>query len=159
MAGVRFLAFVAVTVVGCAGARMIPTTPAAPPEPVQPSAPMAMAAPLPAEVAASTSATEAPAAAPDPPTWETIYSRYFGPGTVGGCGRGRKCHAEAMADAPSAYAWLKQRGYIAGTQSPLVSRTNSCLRWFGGNMPPRGAPNDEAIRDLGAWVAGGAPDK
>jgi len=114
-------------------------------------------APHPPEAAASTTATEPPA--PAPPRWEVIYSRYFGPGTPGGCGQSRKCHVEAMADAASAYTWLRERGYIAGTRSPLVSPINSCLRWFGGNMPPRGTTNDEAIRDLEAWVAAGAPDK
>jgi hypothetical protein len=97
-----------------------------------------------------------PAAEPAPPTWATLYARYFGPGTEGSCGRAHGCHAEAMADADSAYRWLAQRGYIAGASSPLVSN-NSCLRWFGGNMPPRGGlPNEEATRDLGAWAAAGA---
>jgi hypothetical protein len=61
-----------------------------------------------------------------------------------------------MSDAPSAYEWLAQRGYIAGPQSALVSRSNSCLRWFGGNMPPRGTANDTAARDLEAWATAGA---
>jgi hypothetical protein len=60
-----------------------------------------------------------------------------------------------MADAGSTYSWLVQRGYIAGAQSPLVKK-NSCLRWFGGNMPPRGEPNEAAARKLEAWVARGA---
>jgi hypothetical protein len=63
-----------------------------------------------------------------------------------------------MPDAKGAYTWLAQRGYIAGSGSALVSRTNSCLRWFGGNMPPRGQPNDDAVRDLTAWVSAGAED-
>jgi hypothetical protein len=63
-----------------------------------------------------------------------------------------------MSDPSSAYSWLASRGYIAGTGSAIVDPRNSCLRWFGGNMPPRGAPNDEAVRDLMAWVAAGAAD-
>jgi hypothetical protein len=63
-----------------------------------------------------------------------------------------------VADASSAYAWLEKRGYIAGVQSPLVSSSNSCLRWFGGNMPPRGKVNSQAARDLTAWAAAGAPN-
>jgi hypothetical protein len=63
-----------------------------------------------------------------------------------------------MTDAPSAYGWLVQRGYIDGARSVLVSKTNSCLRWFGGNMPPRGEANGGAARDLEAWVAAGAPE-
>src|SRR5271165_18228 len=97
-----------------------------------------VAPPLPTEAEVETPA----------PTWSAIYARYLGPGTEGGCGRSRACHAATMSDAPSAYSWLAQRGYIAGAQSPLVSATNSCLRWFGGNMPPRGGANDHATRDL-----------
>jgi len=90
------------------------------------------------------------------PTWGLIYARYFAPETEGGCGRAGACHRSQTADAASTYEWLSERGYIAGTQSPLVSPTNSCLRWFGGNMPPRGQPNASAARDLNAWVAAGA---
>jgi hypothetical protein len=61
-----------------------------------------------------------------------------------------------MSDAASAYSWLEQRGYISGAQSALVSKTNSCLTWFGGNMPPRGGRDEDAERDLGAWAAAGA---
>jgi hypothetical protein len=89
--------------------------------------------------------------------WTDLYRTYLGPGTNGGCARARPCHSDTMADAGSAYAWLAQRGYIAGAQSPLVMK-NSCLRWFGGNMPPRGEPNDTAARELEAWVAAGAPE-
>ena len=100
-------------------------------------------------------AFEAPAPSVPPPTWATLYGRYFAPGTAGSCGRSRGCHAEVMADADSAYQWLAQRGYISGAQSALVG-SNSCLRWFGGNMPPRGTPSEDAIRDLSAWAAAGA---
>jgi hypothetical protein len=64
-----------------------------------------------------------------------------------------------MSDAPTAYDWLARRGYIDGTRSALVSKSNSCLRWFGGNMPPRGEANADAARDLEAWVAAGAVEK
>jgi hypothetical protein len=93
---------------------------------------------------------------PAPVTWTTLYERYFGPDSDAGCGRSRSCHADVMTDSDAAYTWLVERGYVAGTQSPLVSKTNSCLRWFGGNMPPRGTPNETAVRDLTAWVAAGA---
>jgi hypothetical protein len=92
------------------------------------------------------------------PTWSTIYALYFAPNTEGGCGRSKACHAAEMSDAGSSYAWLEQRGYIAGPRSPLVSTSNSCLRWFGGNMPPHGKPNPHAAEDLSAWAASGAPN-
>ena len=120
------------------------------------------AQPVPVEVAAQEPSNAPPARVAEPtppaeaPTWTAIHARYFGPGTEGGCARSRACHAGVMADAPSAYSWLAQRGYIAGTQSALVSKSNSCLRWFGGNMPPRGAANVDAARDLAAWAAAGA---
>ncbi len=69
-----------------------------------------------------------------------------------------RCHAADMRDASSAYEWLSRRGYIDGTRSALVSPSNSCLRWFGGNMPPQAQPAEDATRDLQAWVAAGAPD-
>jgi hypothetical protein len=63
-----------------------------------------------------------------------------------------------MRDASSAYDWLARRGYIDGARSALVSPANSCLRWFGGNMPPQARPAEDATRDLQAWVAAGALD-
>jgi hypothetical protein len=115
--------------------------------------------------AAEGQATNAPA--PSPPSsaelpapaavaWATLYARYFGPNSDGRCAGTGACHARTMSDADSAYAWLASRGYISGTRSALVSPTNSCLRWFGGNMPPHGRPNESAVRDLTAWVAAGA---
>jgi hypothetical protein len=91
-----------------------------------------------------------------PPAWSWLFAQYFAAGTAGACGRASACHAANMETPASAYEWLEQRGYIAGKQSPLVSATNSCLRWFGGNMPPKGQPNAEAAHDLTAWVAAGA---
>jgi hypothetical protein len=122
-----------------------------PPTPI--SAPAAMRQPAAAvvdEVDALTSQ--------DAPRWSWLFSQYFAAGTDGACGRSRACHASDVADAPSTYAWLERRGYIAGARSPLISTSNSCLRWFGGNMPPRGKPNAQAARDLSAWVAAGAPN-
>jgi hypothetical protein len=94
----------------------------------------------------------------DAPRWSWLFSQYFAEGTEGACGQSRACHASEVGDASSAYAWLERRGYISGVQSPLVSASNSCLHWFGGNMPPRGKPNPQAARDLIAWVAAGAPN-
>ena len=99
-----------------------------------------------------------PATAPTPPTWSKIFTQYLAVDTEGGCGRSGSCHAAEMADPLSAHEWLTRRGYIAGRQSALVSAGNSCLWWFGGNMPPRGRPNPKVARDLAAWVAAGAPN-
>jgi hypothetical protein len=63
-----------------------------------------------------------------------------------------------MSDAPTAFRWLAERGYIDGVSSPLASPSNSCLRWFGGNMPPGGKTNDQAADEVSAWVAAGAHD-
>ena len=90
------------------------------------------------------------------PTWAALYSAYFAPQAVGGCGRAAACHPDAMADADSAYEFLRMRGYLEGPHSALISPTNSCLRWFGGNMPPTGSPNPEAADAIAAWVAAGA---
>ncbi len=91
-------------------------------------------------------------------TWSQLFAAYMAPGTEGGCGRMGACHSRQMSDAASAYAWLKQRGYITGTESALASNANSCLRWFGGNMPPGGHGNLRAAADVAAWVAIGAPE-
>ena len=101
---------------------------------------------------------KAPAIAPLAPTWSKIFSQYLAVDTEGGCGRSGSCHAAEMADPISAYEWLTQRGYIAGRQSALVRSGNSCLWWFGGNMPPRGRPNPKVAQELAAWVAAGAPN-
>ncbi len=147
-------------VMGCSG-----STRNAPPPTMIRSQPIAVAASTmatPAALPASPLPVAAPAMAPavartPTPTWTEIYATYFAPGTAGSCARAGKCHPDVMADATSAYTWLAQRGYVAGAHSALVSKTNSCLRWFGGNMPPGAAPNEDAVRDLEAWVALGAP--
>jgi len=109
-------------------------------------------------LAAEVAATTPPSAPPVAPTWSMIYGRYFAVKTEGACGRAHGCHSNEMADAASAYSWLEGRGYIAGPLSPIASTTNSCLRWFGGNMPPGGKPNPHAADELSAWVAAGAPN-
>ncbi len=124
--------------------------------------------PAPGVPAISTPVIAVAAPSPDPsppvaaPTWSSLFEQYFAAGTEGGCARSKKCHASEMSDPESAFRWLQQRGYIDGTRSALVSRSNSCLRWFGGNMPPSsaspGAANEQAAADLAAWVAAGAHD-
>lgn len=161
----------AASAAGCATAAR-PTRLAAPePAPVadrgvvsaQAVAPVADVAAPPSSVETTPSAPQLAAGVPaadalavDAPTWTALYRQYFAAGTEGGCGRARACHAAEMANADSAYTWLEQRGYIDGPRSPIASASNSCLHWFGGNMPPGAGENPRAVRDLMAWVAAGA---
>jgi hypothetical protein len=139
---------------GCGGVAVrAPATFAPPTPPPRTVAATDVAEAMPASPSAS------PLAFPStPPTWTAMFAAYFGPGSPGSCGRAGRCHAAEMRDASSAYDWLVRRGYIDGTRSALVSPTNSCLRWFGGNMPPQAQPSEDATRDLQAWVAAGAPE-
>jgi hypothetical protein len=59
-----------------------------------------------------------------------------------------------MGTSAKAYSYLS--GYISGTSSILVVQGESCLTWFGGNMPPGGGKDSQAVTDLTAWVAAGA---
>jgi hypothetical protein len=59
-----------------------------------------------------------------------------------------------MGTSAKAYSYLSS--YINGTSSRLVSPSQSCLTWFGGNMPPGGGSDAQAVTDLDAWVAAGA---
>ena len=104
--------------------------------------------------------TTIPTLLPPSPTWSRIFDQYFALGTEGSCGRAGKCHGAPMAAPASAYAWLRQRGYIDGERSAIASGANSCLRWFGGNMPPtqKTGRNDQGMLDLRAWVGAGAAD-
>jgi hypothetical protein len=111
------------------------------------------------DAAADTEAIDAANA----PTWTFVYDAYFQAGaTVGHCGnsachdtlnRGIQC--DTVLDC---YDTLQTVGYINGTSSPIVSRGQSMLSWYGGSMPqdtqPMSAP--DAQRDIEAWVAAGA---
>jgi hypothetical protein len=81
------------------------------------------------------------------PTWKAVFSSYLAT-----C---QTCHNE-MNSAGSAYTWLRSQGYIAGTSSALVNPAQSCLAWYGGNMPPGGTTNAAAVADMNAWAAAGA---
>ena len=84
-------------------------------------------------------------------TWAQIYQNYLPPAVCAGAG----CHIE-MSTANDAYSWLRAQGYINGKNSTLVSTDKSCLKWFGGNMPPCGGGGNNAVSDMSAWVAAGA---
>ncbi|MGD0525983.1 MAG: hypothetical protein ABSE49_12610 [Polyangiaceae bacterium] len=59
-----------------------------------------------------------------------------------------------MGTSAKAYSYLSD--YIDGTSSKLVVQGKSCLTWFGGDMPPGGGSDAQAVTDLDAWVAAGA---
>jgi hypothetical protein len=88
------------------------------------------------------------------PTWTMLYTEYLKPGTPGNCNTA--CHFQ-MSSAGSAYTYLKGQGYINGTGS-ILAKTGSCLSWYGGNMPPGGPRNMQAVTDFDAWAAAGAMD-
>ncbi len=81
------------------------------------------------------------------PTWTTIFNAYLPM-----C---KTCHVE-MGTPDTAYAWLVSQGFIAGAFSPLVSSAQSCLSWYGGDMPPGGTSNPAAVSAMDAWAAAGA---
>jgi hypothetical protein len=63
-----------------------------------------------------------------------------------------------MSSATNAYSWLKSSNYINGTSSTLVNPLASDLSWYGGNMPPGGGSDPQAVTDMNAWAAAGALD-
>lgn len=87
------------------------------------------------------------------PTWTQIFNDYMKSGTKGRCS---SCHSEGSS-ASNLYAWLQNRGYISGASSALVDSNQSCLSWYGGNMPPSGPTSyGNAVPDMNAWAAAGA---
>lgn len=90
---------------------------------------------------------------PSAPTWTAIFNSYMKSGTKGRCS---SCHSQGSS-ASALYSWLQGRGYIGGKNSPLVDSNQSCLSWYGGNMPPSGPTSyGNAVSDMNAWAAAGA---
>jgi len=83
-----------------------------------------------------------------------IYNAYLKSGTVGNCGS-TFCHAQAGTP-KGAYSYLQ--AYMSGSPPRLVKQGQSCLSWYGGNMPigGGGANNTQAVTDMNAWAAAGA---
>ncbi|HEY1959156.1 MAG TPA: hypothetical protein VGH28_26260 [Polyangiaceae bacterium] len=87
------------------------------------------------------------------PTWTQVFNNYLKSGTKGKCS---SCHSQGNS-ASSLYTWLKGRGYISGSGSALVDANQSCLSWYGGNMPTNGPSSyAQAVTDMNAWAAAGA---
>ena len=87
------------------------------------------------------------------PTWTQIFNSYFKSGTKGRC---NSCHSQGSS-AGNLYSWLQGRGYISGKNSALVDPNQSCISWYGGNMPTSGPSSyPQAVTDMNAWAAAGA---
>jgi hypothetical protein len=86
-------------------------------------------------------------------TWTTVFNDYLAPSTKGRCS---SCHSQGSSKA-NLYSWLKNKGYINGTSSALVDSNQSCLSWYGGNMPTNGPSSwSQAVTDMNSWAAAGA---
>jgi hypothetical protein len=74
-------------------------------------------------------------------------------GTVGNCPH---CHS-STGSASGAFSWLQGKGYVGGANPALTDPAQSCLTWYGGNMPTGGpSSNASAVNDMNAWAAAGA---
>ena len=86
-------------------------------------------------------------------TWTTVFNTYLAGSTKGRCS---SCHSQGSSKA-NLYSWLKNKGYINGTKSALVDSSQSCLSWYGGNMPTNGPSSwSQAVTDMNSWAAAGA---
>lgn len=98
------------------------------------------------------------------PTWTTIYTSYFAAASIGRCGASG-CHLSTKSgfkcgsDKTTCYNGLVSSGYV-DTKNPAASliadAQQSCLVWFGGNMPPSNGSSSKAAADITAWVKDGA---
>jgi mono/diheme cytochrome c family protein len=73
-------------------------------------------------------------------------------GTEGNCAG---CHS-GTSSAKGLYSWLQGKGYVGGSSPALTDSNQSCLSWYGGNMPPSGPSDQKAVSDMNAWAAAGA---
>jgi hypothetical protein len=88
---------------------------------------------------------------PQAVTWTEIYTKYLAPTNCTGCHAG-------TSSPKSMYSWLQGRAQLGGSPPPLTNSRQSCLSWYGGNMPPFGGSNAQADTDMNAWAAAGAMD-
>jgi hypothetical protein len=91
--------------------------------------------------------------AASPVTWTEVYDRYLATGTIGNC---TNCHGTVSPSA--AFSFLQGKGYVGGPNPSLTNPSQSCLTWYGGNMPPFGPQSAQAVSDMNAWAAAGAKD-
>lgn len=86
------------------------------------------------------------------PTWTQIFNDYLASGTEGNC---IGCHG-GMSSPSNGYSWLQSKGYLGGSSPALTDPSQSCLSWYGGNMPPNGPSDQKAVSDMNAWASAGA---
>jgi len=86
------------------------------------------------------------------PTWTAIFNSYLAVGKVGNCGQ---CHGQ-LSSPKASYSWFQSQGYIGGSSPPLTDPSQSCLSWYGGNMPPGGQSDSRAVADMDSWAKAGA---
>lgn len=99
----------------------------------------------------SSSSGSSSGAPPAAPTWTAVYDAYLANGTTGHC---VSCHNQ-MSSPSASYSFLASQGFISGSTTRLAG-SGSCFLWFGGNMPPGGTSDAQAVTDLTAWAAAGA---
>lgn len=86
-------------------------------------------------------------------TWTTVFNNYLAGSTKGRCS---SCHSQGSSKS-NLYSWLAGKGYINGKSSALVDPNQSCLSWYGGNMPTNGPSSwSQAVSDMNSWAAAGA---
>jgi hypothetical protein len=74
---------------------------------------------------------------------------------------GGGCHSSPKAGvqcdtASNCFQTLTSSGYLDGSTNPPLLGNQSCLSWFGGDMPPGGQTAGQAVTDFQAWAAAGA---
>jgi hypothetical protein len=81
-----------------------------------------------------------------------LYNSYLKGGSIGNCSG--SCHG-GIGSPSTCFTWLKGQGYVGSASPAIASKSGSCLSWFGGNMPPFGPQNAQAVTDFNAWAAAG----
>jgi len=94
-------------------------------------------------------------------SWMHIYYAYLDKGTIGNCAARSPCHQAGMPNPPKAYKWLQDQGYLGGSSPALTRKGDSCISWYGGDMPIGGVklPVSEtmaAVTEMNQWATMGA---
>jgi hypothetical protein len=87
-------------------------------------------------------------------TWTQVYDAYLASGTAGNC---TNCH-NGTGSPKGMFSFLQGKGQVGGASPPLTNPNTSCLSWYGGDMPPLGPQNAQAVAQMNAWAAAGALD-